>query len=326
MDNKKRLLIKLAQKELQAISFLYRWKEMRCIDLKQEYSFFARKKAEKELYKCIKEIYMIQDQLSEIAGSQQGRAWWEVKYNDYVKHMLHNLPRNINTNKERYEYQWQISEGTEQRICLQEEVHISSFNTRTYENKEIISAYSEYERDRIVQEEKDKDNRRIAKEVFWDDGSMVRSLDTGHIYDSKEDYYKSLEYQTLRDTELKKIENSLYTEKRSNKVYSSSNSMHYKIYVDAGKISIDSEHNLQNIQFNPTCLVKSNVSEVDAKNVQRLNNVDPVVLCGAFIHDSNQVLSVNSEILDCYFSHPMPTETDALRIACFFVSIADKII
>lgn len=326
MENKRSLLIKLAQKELEAISYLYNWKEMRCIVLKQEYSFFERRKVEKALYRCIEEIYSIQDKLIENGGNQQGKAWWEVKYNDYVNYMLHNLPRNIDNSRERFEYQWQLSCGDVKDICLIEEFNLQSYTTQLHDQTEILSPYSQYEREQIVHNIKEKDNKRIAREIFWkDDGSLIRSTDTGRVYSSREEYYKSNEYQIQRDTELKRIENSLYAEKNTNCVISKSNSVHGKIHVEVGKIIVDSKKELQNIAFNPVCIAKTEASNISDSFLDRYKNIDPVVLCGAFIHESNQITGINIEKMDDYFYYPMENEAQALRIACFFIGSAAKI-
>lgn len=256
---------------------------------------------------------------------QAGNYWWKLPYEDVRDYLLYDLNIEDSSDDWKYERKWiTVGEKNKKSILLYEVGHLSRFDTSNYYNYEQISKYSDVEQAEMVKKfNKDLDKYAML-DIMSHGNNPVVLESTGQIYDSRLDYYLSLDYMSDRMFYNSVYKRSLYVEHISEGLTAKSNSLHYEsiykvcdIVVNNGELVYAKDSEAQFLKGK---------GDIDDRVKTRYSRKDHEILVAAAISQCEEVKTIPIKLFDNTMENKADSYDMAMHQAEIFSCLAKKMV
>ena len=326
-----KILLGIARAQKRLLSYSMDWKQRVAVHPPQieRTGFLGLKKSIPSAY-CEKEALLselegLQGRARQIATNQNGYYWWDTPWKQVEQSLLFDLVENEQKGEWRFEHKWDKIQ-TENSHCLffLEEGHCSSFNNSYDLEFYETSCYSAAERSDMMQRYSEKIKQQELNASIMLDGHMVRSQESGKLYDSIDDYLLSTEHYLNKDYHKTAYKNSLSTQHQRNTVRVSSNSLHYHSIYYTAEYLVSTTGCLVAWNLHPYTLVKS-TGDLPKDFVELRQQKDAAVSSAAFLADQTEITAVPCSLFGECVVEPFTDLSDAIRYAGLITCMAEKL-
>lgn len=258
-------------------------------------------------------------------GYKSGTFWWNLPWEQVEEYMIADLLEDTGDGAWRFQYDWVVQEEEDCRMLyLKEEGHCSCFDSNSHTEFSKVSKYSEGERASMV---RDFNNRQTAYDcmnmMMYGD-SLVRSVESGKVYDSYADYMLSSEYTLNRMVMSNYYEKSLYREYEKQEVTAISNSRHYTCVYAVAAFHIGASGMPDRVEcLNYRFCGGKGADDEDLK--EQYAHRDAMVGLAAYLADSRDVKAVPMQLFGRDVLEGARDYQEAMRQAELYTCLADKL-
>ena len=324
------VLLNLAKTQRQLLDYSMDWEQRMPIQIPtmERSGIFGLKKtvpkATHEKSALLAQLDGLRKKAKELAPQQNGYYWWELPWEHTRDILIYNLAEYKYMDSWRFEHKWDVLIGENSNLLIfYEEGHCSSFD-RSYDlDFYETSRYSSAERSEKVRQYSKKQRQQDINNSIFLHGYMIRSVDTGELYSSIDDYLLSFEHYVAKKQNLSDYKDSLSTQHQRNTVRVSSNSLHYHSIYLTGEYVI-SNGCLVSWNLQPYSLIDSS-GDFPKIFLEKRQHKEAAVASAAFLADQKELEAVPCSLLGECFTMPLADPSSAMLYAQIITCMSQKL-